>query len=193
MSFIAPQKVHFRYMLEGFQTEWRDVGTRHSAFYTNLPPGTYTFRVSACNSDGVWNETGTSYSFELQPHFYQSSWFIIVVLILLGGAGFGLHRLRVWRLLAREKMLKVYVAEAMTKIKVLNGLIPICFNCKKVRDDQGYWKGLERYIKEHSEATFSHGVCPECAEKLREGFLSKNNEKLGDILSQYLPTDLPKK
>jgi hypothetical protein len=61
-----------------------------------------------------------------------------------------------------------------------------------VRDDQGYWKGLERYIKENSEATFSHGLCPECAEKLREEFLSKNNEKLGGILSQFLPTDLPK-
>ena len=67
------------------------------------------------------------------------------------------------------------------------------FNCKKVRDDQGCWKGLERYIKEKSEATFSHGVCPECAAKLREGFLLKNNDKLGDILSRSLPTDLPKK
>ena len=193
MSFIAPQKVNFRYMLEGFEKEWRNAGTRHSAFYTNLSPGEYTFRVTACNSDGVWNETGANYSFELEPHFYQTSWFYGVMLILIGGAGFGLHRLRVWRLVAKEKMLKVYVAEAMTKIKVLNGLIPICFNCKKVRDDQGYWKGLERYIKEHSEATFSHGVCPECAEKLREGFLSKNNEKLGDILSQFLPTDSSKK
>ena len=193
MSFIAPQKVHYRYLLEGFEKEWRNVGTRHSAFYTNLSPGKYTFHVTACNSDEVWNETGASFAFELQPHFYQTSWFVGAVLILIGGAGFGLHRLRVWRLIVREKMLKVYVAEAMTKIKVLNGLIPICFNCKKVRDDQGYWKGLERYIKENSEATFSHGVCPECAEKLREGFLSKNNEKLGDILSQFLPTDLPKK
>jgi hypothetical protein len=180
-------------MLEGFEKEWRSAGTRHSAFYTNLSPGKYTFRVTACNSDGVWNETGASFAFELESHFYQTFWFYGIVLILICGAGIGLHRLRVWRLVAKEKMLNAYVAEAMTKIKVLNGLIPICFNCKKVRDDQGYWNGLERYIKEHSEATFSHGVCPECAEKLREGFLSKNNEKLGDILSQFLPTDSPKK
>jgi hypothetical protein len=193
MSFIAPQKVNFRYMLEGFETEWRNAGTRRSAFYTNLSPGMYTFRVTACNSDGVWNESGASFTFELEPHFYQTSWFYGIILILICGAGFALHRLRVWRLVAKEKMLKVYVAEAMTKIKVLNGLIPICFNCKKVRDDQGYWKGLERYIKENSEATFSHGVCPECAEKLREGFLSKNNEKLGSVLSQFLPTDSSKK
>ena len=193
MSFIAPQKVKFRYMLEGFEKEWRNAGTRRSAFYTNLYPGKYTFRVTACNSDGVWNDAGATVAFELEPHFYQTSWFFGVILILIGGAGFGLHRFRVWRLVAKEKMLQVYVAEAMTKIKVLNGLIPICFNCKKVRDDQGYWKGIERYIKENSEATFSHGVCPECAEKLREGFLSKNNEQLGDILSQVLPTDSSKK
>jgi ligand-binding sensor domain-containing protein len=193
LSFIAPQKVNFSYMLEGFEKEWRNAGTRRSAFYTNLSPGKYTFRVTACNSDGVWSETGAGFAFELEPHFYQTSWFIGIIFILIGGAGVGLHRLRVWRLVAKEKMLKVYVAEAMTKIKVLNGLIPICFNCKKVRDDQGYWKGLERYIKENSEATFSHGVCPECAEKLREGFLSKNNEQLGGILSQFLPTDSSKK
>ena len=193
ISFIAPKKIYFRYMLDGFENEWRTVGMRRSAFYTNLSPGKYTFRVSACNSDGVWNETGASFAFELKPHFHQTYWFFALILVLIGGTGYGLHWLRVWRLVAKEKMLKVYVAEAMTKIKVLNGLIPICFNCKKVRDDQGYWKGLERYIKEHSEATFSHGVCPECAGKLREGFLSKNNEKLGDILSHFLPSDLPKK
>jgi ligand-binding sensor domain-containing protein len=193
LSFIAPQKLTFRYMLEGFEKEWRIVGTRRSAFYTNLSPGKYTFRVTACSSDGIWNETDAAFAFELKAHFFQTSWFFGLIFILVCGIGFSLHRLRVWRLIAKEEMLKVYVSEAMTKIKVLNGLIPICFNCKKVRDDQGYWKGLERYIKEHSEATFSHGVCPECAEKLRESFLSKNNEKLGDILSQVLPTDLPKK
>jgi hypothetical protein len=193
MSFISPRKVNFRYMLEGFDTEWRNAGTRHSAYYTNLPPGKYTFRVTACNSDGVWNENGASFMFELEPHFYQTFWFYGIVLILIGGAAFGLHRFRIWRLLAREQVLKAYVSEAMTKIKVLNGLIPICFQCKKVRDDQGYWKGIERYIKENSEATFSHGVCPECAEKIRGGFISKIKETPNNILSQFLPTDSPKK
>jgi hypothetical protein len=87
MSFIAPHKVNFRYMLEGFEKEWRSAGTRHGAFYTNLSPGKYTFRVTACNSDGVWNETGASFAFELEPHFYQTSWFYGIVLILICGAG----------------------------------------------------------------------------------------------------------
>ena len=51
-------------------------------------------------------------------------------------------------------------------IKTLRGLIPICANCKKIRDDKGYWSQIESYIQKHSEAEFSHGICPECARKL---------------------------
>jgi hypothetical protein len=56
--------------------------------------------------------------------------------------------------------------EARSRIKVLDGLLPICFHCKKIRDDKGYWNRLEDYISAHSEAEFSHGLCPECAKKL---------------------------
>jgi hypothetical protein len=56
--------------------------------------------------------------------------------------------------------------DALDKIKTLRGIIPICASCKKIRDDKGYWNQLERYIDEHSEAHFSHGICPECAAKL---------------------------
>ena len=56
--------------------------------------------------------------------------------------------------------------EALTQIKTLEGLIPICANCKKVRDDQGYWQEVEGYVMEHSHAEFSHSICPTCAQKL---------------------------
>jgi PAS domain S-box-containing protein len=56
--------------------------------------------------------------------------------------------------------------EALSKVKTLSGLLPICASCKKIRDDKGYWKQLETFISEHSEAEFSHGICPECAAKL---------------------------
>jgi hypothetical protein len=79
----------------------------------------------------------------------------------------------VWQLLENEKELKKRVDESLAKIKILGGLIPICANCKKIRNDKGYWSQLEEYINEHSEATFSHGVCPECAEKLYGGYLAK--------------------
>jgi PAS domain S-box-containing protein len=66
---------------------------------------------------------------------------------------------------AREKLIGE-LQDAFAKVKTLSGLIPICASCKKVRDDEGYWNQIETYIREHSEAQFSHGICPECARKL---------------------------
>lgn len=63
---------------------------------------------------------------------------------------------------SREKKLR----DALTNVKQLSGLLPICAHCKKIRNDEGYWQQIEQYILEHSEADFSHGVCPECKEKL---------------------------
>ena len=56
--------------------------------------------------------------------------------------------------------------KALQEIKILSGFLPICSSCKKIRDDQGYWNQIEAYIRDHSEAEFSHGICPECAKKL---------------------------
>lgn len=61
--------------------------------------------------------------------------------------------------------------EALDNVKKLSGLIPICSNCKKIRTDEGYWKQIEGYISEHSEARFSHGICPDCAKKIYSEFL----------------------
>jgi len=55
---------------------------------------------------------------------------------------------------------------ALDKVKTLNGLLPICSSCKKIRDDKGYWNEVETYVKEHSDAEFSHGICPECVKEL---------------------------
>ncbi len=63
--------------------------------------------------------------------------------------------------------------DALSEVKALSGLLPICASCKKIRDDRGYWNQIEKYISEHSEATFSHGLCPDCAEKLYPGFADK--------------------
>lgn len=65
----------------------------------------------------------------------------------------------------REKLV-VELQDALAKIKTLSGMLPICATCKKIRDDKGYWNTLEAYISEHSEASFSHGICPECASKV---------------------------
>ena len=83
LSLAAPEKIRFRYKLEGFDDDWTDAGTRRQAFYTNLPPGTYRFRVSAYE-EGVWNETSVAWEFFLAPAFYQTRWFLAICLVLLG-------------------------------------------------------------------------------------------------------------
>lgn len=72
----------------------------------------------------------------------------------------------------RERLL-VELQEALAKVKALSGMLPICASCKKIRDDQGYWQQIEGYIREHSEAEFSHGICPDCAEKLYGEYYKK--------------------
>ena len=75
LSFVAPRKVSFRYMLEGRDHGWQDPGTRRQAYYSDLAPGSYRFKVIACNNDGVWNETGAELVFTILPTFYQTWWF----------------------------------------------------------------------------------------------------------------------
>jgi hypothetical protein len=76
LSFVVPQKVHFQYKLEGYDRDWQDAGTRRQAFYSNLPPRNYTFRVKACNNSGLWNEAGAALDFNIAPAYYQTKWFL---------------------------------------------------------------------------------------------------------------------
>ena len=94
-SFVAPDKVRFKYKLEGFDSNWVEGGSRRIAYYTNLRPGSYTFRVIACNNDGVWNETGAAFGFYLKPYFYQTYWFYALGLLVLALLAWQLYRLRV--------------------------------------------------------------------------------------------------
>jgi len=69
---------------------------------------------------------------------------------------------------AEEKLEEVILTlnDALSKVKLLSGLLPICSSCKKIRNDEGYWEQMELYVKNHSEAEFSHGICPDCAQKM---------------------------
>jgi len=80
----------------------------------------------------------------------------------------------------REKLIQE-LQEALAKVKTLRGLIPICASCKKIRDDQGYWKQIESYVRDHSEAEFSHGICPECMKKLYPDFVDDEEGKNDEI------------
>jgi len=86
LSFIVPEKVRFKYRLEGLEPDWTDAGTKRTANYSYVPPGNYAFRVIACNNDDVWNEHGASLEFGVLPFFWQTWWFrMLAGLIACGG------------------------------------------------------------------------------------------------------------
>ncbi len=88
LSFINSENLRFKYRLEGLDEDWVDEGTRRSAYFSHVPPGNYTFRVIAANSDGVWNEEGASLKIVVLPPFYRTWWFLILVVFSIGAAAF---------------------------------------------------------------------------------------------------------
>lgn len=107
LSFVVPEKVRFKYQLEGLEPDWADNGTYRVASYSYIPPGRYVFRVTACNSDGVWNETGAEISFAVLPYFWQTWWFrglaALTVLASASGAVWFDARRRMRRKLERSE------------------------------------------------------------------------------------------
>jgi signal transduction histidine kinase/ligand-binding sensor domain-containing protein/CheY-like chemotaxis protein len=117
LSLRIPARVRFKYRLEGYDRDWVDAGPRRVAYYTNLAPGSYRFRVIACNDDGIWNEEGASVRLLLQPQFYQTRWFaallgLTAILLIVGG-----QRLNTRRLRARGQELARMVDERTKDLK----------------------------------------------------------------------------
>lgn len=94
ITLVAPDKVTFRYKLEGFDENWIEAGTRRAAFYTNLPPGNYEFKVLAANSDGIWSEQPATRIVRLEPRLHQRNWFFPASALALLVALFMIHRYR---------------------------------------------------------------------------------------------------
>jgi ligand-binding sensor domain-containing protein/signal transduction histidine kinase len=95
LSYVSPSRVRYRYVLEGFDKEWTQAGSRRNAYYTNLPPRHYRFRVQAANEDGIWNETGAEVAFIIKPRFYRTLWFSGLATLLLISMIFAIYRMRV--------------------------------------------------------------------------------------------------
>ena len=117
LDFAAPGKILFKYKLDGFERDWVEAGSRRTAYYTNIPPGSYRFMVIARNGDGIWNSTGASLDLTLKPHFRQTIWFYwllaIGVLALLATA----HTLRVRQSARREKFLAQRVEQRTRELR----------------------------------------------------------------------------
>ncbi len=97
LSFVAPERVRFRYRLEGFDPDWVDGENQRLAFYTHLPPGDYVFHVTACNNDGVWSEPGAALSLAVLPPWWETWWFRLAAVLSVAALFFGWAELRLYR------------------------------------------------------------------------------------------------
>jgi ligand-binding sensor domain-containing protein len=162
MTLIDGDRIKFRWRMRGVSGDWVDAGTRREAFYPRLPHGRYHFEVAASADGTTWSEASAPFDITVRPFFYQTAWFGVLVVLSGVGAVTGGWKWRLRWHLRREEELQQRVVRALADVHTLRGLLPICAWCKKVRNDGGYWEQIEVYVRDHSAATFSHGICPEC-------------------------------
>jgi len=121
LSFVAPEKVRFRFKLEGQDTDWREVVNERRVEYSNLPPGNYRFHVTASNNNGVWNQQGEALGFFVEPAYYQTNWFRALCVVTFCTIFWTVYRLRIRALERRrteisalnEQLIKAQEAERM--------------------------------------------------------------------------------
>jgi signal transduction histidine kinase/ligand-binding sensor domain-containing protein len=116
LSFAAPEKVRFRYKLEGQDPDWKEVVNNREAHYSNLAPGNYRFRVTACNNSGVWNEAGTFLDFSIAPAYYQTTWFRLSCVSAFLALLWGIYRVRVHSIQERSEQLALMNAKLEQQI-----------------------------------------------------------------------------
>ncbi len=140
LSLVAPEKVLFRYKLEGWDRDWQDAGNRRQAFYTNLSPRKYRFRVIACNNSGVWNEAGTFLDFSVAPAYYQTTWFRLSCVAAFLALLVALYELRLQQVARQFNMRLEERVNERTRIarelhdSLLQGFQGLMFRLQAVRD-----------------------------------------------------------
>jgi ligand-binding sensor domain-containing protein len=196
LNYTHPEKNQYKYKLIGFDKEWTFTNAeRRFVTYTNLEPGEYAFLVKASNNDGYWNEINASLKITILPPFWLTWWFRFTVITIIAGLILAGHTRRMNKVENLNIKLEAEVSRrtnelesqknelqiALSHVNQLSGLLPICASCKKIRDDKGYWNQIESYIAKHSEADFSHGICPDCYKDLYPELVSnrlKRNKNL---------------
>ncbi|HEY6334108.1 MAG TPA: two-component regulator propeller domain-containing protein [Blastocatellia bacterium] len=113
LSFINSQNLRFKYKLEGLDNDWVDAGTRRTAYFSHVPPGKYTFRVIAANSDGVWNTEGKSVRITVLPPFYRTWWFLTLAVLAAGGAVFAAFKSRVRQIERRQAAQQAFARQLL--------------------------------------------------------------------------------
>ncbi len=189
ISFRDARNVVYHSRLEGYDQAYSAPSSDTSVRYTNLGPGSYRFLVEAAGSDGQWTAAEAPVELTIAAPFWRRGWFAglcaLAVVTLVATS----HRIRLKRFAAKNRELEARVVErtselidekrkvedALAQVKTLSGMLPICSSCKKVRDDRGYWERIEVYIRDRSEAEFTHGLCPGCVEDYFDTMPPKSN------------------
>jgi PAS domain S-box-containing protein len=144
LDYQIPEKNQYAYKLEGFAEDWHHIGTRRFVTFTNLDPGNYVFRVKGSNSDGVWNEEGTSLEIRIDSPYWDTWWFLGIVILFGIGLIYGFHRYRLGLLNMRAEILESEVNERTSDLTLSN---------KKLLKQMQERKKAEKALKE-SEAKY---------------------------------------
>jgi two-component system sensor histidine kinase ChiS len=132
LHYATPENNQYAYMMEGFDQDWNKIDTRRVATYTNLPAGQYTFRVKGTNSDGVWNEQGTSVKIIMTPPWWETVWFRVLIAMIILGVVTGGYRWRVTDLQTRARKLEEQVAERTQELAIARDKAEVANQTKSV-------------------------------------------------------------
>ena len=204
LSFVAPEKNRFRVMLEGRDREWQDVGTRRQAFYTDLGPGTYRFRVVASNNSGVWNEAGATLEFSIAPAYYQTRWFQAAIAVGVFALLWVAYRLRI-RQVARQfnRTLDARVSERTRIARELHDTLLQSFHGLLLQFQTASYLLRERpeEAKEQLDGAIDHAAKAitegrDAVQGLRASTVERNDlavaiRTLGDELATHASPDQP--
>jgi signal transduction histidine kinase len=186
-SLTIPERVRFRYKLEGQDKEWRDAETRREAFYTNLDPGSYQFRVIACNNDGVWNEVGSTLHFVVLPAFDQTAWFRIFCMIAVAGCLWLLYLLRLKRATAQvQQRLSARLEERVRIARELHDTLLQGFQGLVLRFDSV----MKTIPEDHPARNLMGKVLDRADEVLLEGRERVHDLRQDEISANELPDRL---
>lgn len=174
--FANPKKNRYLYRLVGYEEGWTESGASdRRARYTNLDPGSYTFEVKASNEDGVWNEDGTRIGIAVLPAPWRTPWAYALYAATILGAIYAYSRWQSRRVERERRVadelarlnaeLERLVEDRTSEVNQLTGLLPICSGCKKIRDQEGHWQTLEKYLASVGDVKLSHGICRDCAKR----------------------------
>jgi signal transduction histidine kinase len=183
LSFTVPQKVRFRYRLEGRDPDWQEAGTRRQAFYTDLRPGAYRFRIIAANDSGVWNETGDTLVFSLAPAYYQTDWFRAGCVVAFFATLWGLYRLRLYQL-SREfnAQLDGRVEERTHVARELHDTMLQSFQASLVQMQAA--RNLFSRRSEHALQNLDHAIT------MAAGAIAEGRDAVGDLRSTAIRNNL---